>query len=99
MRDSGFAIRDPGSAISDKGLVWMRRESDAAEPADGPADVRALLSTLAVPRAVASVSYPRGCRIRRVRVPAAPDVESAEAAGAVIAAGRGAADRDRRPSA
>ena len=98
-RDSGFRIRDSGSAISDQGLVWLRREGGAPETADGPEDVRALLSTLAVPSAIASVSYPRGCRIRRVRVPASPDAESAEAAGAVLAS-RGAADhRDRRPTA
>jgi CheY-like chemotaxis protein len=102
-KDSG--VRTP-STIRYEGLaafgfatagIWMRRESDPPAPANGPEDVRALLSTLAVPRAVASVSYPRGCRIRRVRVPASPDAESAETAGAVVASRRGAADR--RPSA
>lgn len=107
-RDSGLTIRDPRSAIRDAGLAalglapagaWMRREAARPETQDGPEDVRALLSTLAVPPAIASVSYPRGCRIRRVRVPAAPDAEAAEAAGAVIASGRAAADhRDRRPA-
>ena len=98
-KDSGLRITDPRYAIRDEGLVWMRRENESPQSADGPEDVRALLSMLAVPRAVAAVSYPRGCRIRRVRVPAAPDGESAEAAGAVLAARRGPADRDRRPSA
>lgn len=107
-RDSGLKSRDPRSAIRDAGLAalglapagaWMRREAERPETQDGPEDVRALLSTLAVPPAIASVSYPRGCRIRRVRVPAAPDAEAAEAAGAVIASGRAAANhRDRRPA-
>ena len=103
-RGSGFRIRDP--RIRDAGLValglaparaWLRREADAPETAEDMEDVRALLATLAVPTAIASVSYPRGCRIRRVRVPAIPESESAEAA-AVLASGRTGADRDRRPS-
>jgi hypothetical protein len=42
-------------------------------------DVRALISDLAVPAAVASVTYPRGVRIRRVRVPVSPEHEAAQA--------------------
>jgi hypothetical protein len=33
-------------------------------------DLYALITGLAVPVDVAAVTYPRGCRIRRVRVPA-----------------------------
>jgi hypothetical protein len=40
-------------------------------------DVRALISSLAVPSTVAAVTYPRGCRIRRVRVPAQPEQPAA----------------------
>ncbi len=107
-KDSRPRVRDSRSAIKYEGLaafgfapqgLWMRRESDPPQPGDGPDDVRTLLSTLAVPRGVASVSYPRGCRIRRVRVPTIPDAESAEGAAAVVASRRGAADRDRRTSA
>ena len=107
-REPRFKIKDPRSAIRDAGLaalglapkgIWLRRDGDAPEEAKDIEDLRALLSTLAVPAAIASVSYPRGCRIRRVRVPAVLDPEAAEAAGAVIASGRaGAEHRDRRPS-
>jgi hypothetical protein len=45
-------------------------------------DVRALISSLAVPSAVASVTYPSGVRIRRVRVPILPDHEAARQASA-----------------
>jgi hypothetical protein len=108
-RDSKFRIKDPRAAIRDAGWAalglapqgaWLRREADASETAEDTQDVRALLSTLAVPIGIASVSYPRGCRIRRVRVPAIPEADSTEAAAAVIASGRGATEhRDRRTSA
>ena len=54
---------------------WARIEAPrGAKPATANADdVRALISSLAVPPAVASVTYPRGCRIRRLRVPVSPD--------------------------
>jgi hypothetical protein len=108
INDSGFRMKDLGSAIRDEGLValgfaplgpWVRGDRNAEQPADGPEDVRGLLSTLGVPSAIAAVAYPRGCRIRRVRVPAIPDPEAAEAAGVVIAS-RGAGNhRERHPSA
>lgn len=52
--------------------AWARRDAPAA-PAPDPADqgeLHALLDTFALPPHVAGVAYPRGCRIRRVRVPA-----------------------------
>ena len=107
-RDRGFKIADPGAAIRDAGLValglaprasWLRRESGASDAADRIEDVRALLSTLAVPSSIASVSYPRGCRIRRVRVPAVADPESGETAGPVLASHSAGDHRDRRPTA
>jgi CheY-like chemotaxis protein len=53
---------------------WARREEPvrkvaSAAPAD---DLRDLIDGLALPPQVAGVSYPSGCRIRRVRVPASP---------------------------
>lgn len=58
---------------------WAR--ADAPRTNKGAAvtseDVRALISSLAVPSTVASVTYPRGCRIRRVRVPAHPEQPAA----------------------
>ena len=43
-----------------------------------------LLTGLAVPSAVVAVGYGRGCRIRRVRVPAAREPQETEAVGALI---------------
>lgn len=81
---------------------WARSESrgrDIAEPND---EVRALLSGLAVPSAVAAVGYGRGCRIRRVRVPASREPKEAEAVGAVIVSKRLLAEqrdlREQRPA-
>lgn len=60
---------------------WAR--SDAPRAAKSAAvtsdDVRALISDLAVPAAVASVTYPSGVRIRRVRVPVSPEHDAAQA--------------------
>ena len=50
----------------------------ASKPAETPADeIRELMAGLSVPPQVAGVTYGRGCRIRRVRVPAstAPRVQ------------------------
>ena len=56
----------------------------------GGDELRGLLTGLAVPPAVVAVGYGRGCRIRRVRVPAArePHDAEAEAAGPVIVSKR-----------
>ena len=63
---------------------WAR--SDAPPAAQGATvtsdDVRTLISSLAVPPAVASVTYPRGVRLRRVRVPLSADHEGAAQASA-----------------
>jgi hypothetical protein len=45
-------------------------------------DVRTLISSLAVPSAVASVTYPSGVRLRRVRVPLSAEQEGAAQASA-----------------
>ena len=57
--------------------IWARREEskEPASPDVGPEvgndDLRDMIAGLALPPHVAGVSYARGCRIRRVRVPAA----------------------------
>jgi hypothetical protein len=81
---------------------WARRESSAAErrlPATGltvappatetPADeLRDLIAGLSLPPQVAGVSYARGCRIRRVRVPASTTIPRMQGAGPVIVSKR-----------
>lgn len=81
---------------------WAR--ADAARPAKSAPvtgdDVRTLISSLAVPAAVASVTYPSGCRIRRVRVPASPDHDGGDGIGPVILSRQKLADqRDKQASA
>lgn len=73
---------------------WARAEAGRKPKSEGVTadDVRALIASLAVPVAVASVTYPKGCRIRRVRVPPAPDGEGGESVGAVILSRRALAD-------
>jgi hypothetical protein len=70
-----------GSGRDRLGSVARWARTDAPRPARGAAvtgeDVRALISSLAVPQAIASVTYPSGCRIRRVRVPASPEQPAA----------------------
>jgi HPt (histidine-containing phosphotransfer) domain-containing protein len=87
-KDSGLGIRDQRLAMRDRKLgglaSWARAEGRGRESAYGSDDLRGLLTGLAVPAAVVSVGYGRGCRIRRVRVPAARESQEAEAVGAVI---------------
>jgi hypothetical protein len=63
---------------------WAR--SDAPRAAKNAAvtsdDIRVLIAELAVPAAVASVTYPTGVRLRRVRVPLAADHDGAVQASA-----------------
>lgn len=80
---------------------WARKEAKGkAKAAPVTADdVRALIASLSVPPAVASVTYGRGCRIRRVRVRPAGS-ERSDSVGAVILSRRLLAERrERRPSA
>jgi hypothetical protein len=81
---------------------WARKETPRdTKPAPVTADdVRALIASLSVPPAVASVTYARGCRIRRVRVPAAPENDMSDSVGTVIVSRRLLAEqREKRPSA
>jgi hypothetical protein len=97
LKDSGFRIRDERSRIRDQRLgalaSWARSESPARDAAYGDDDLRGLLTGLAVPSAVVAVGYGRGCRIRRVRVPAAREPKEAEAVGAVIISKRALAEQ------
>ena len=73
---------------------WARSEPKKPKAAAVTADdVRALIASLAVPAAVAHVTYPHGCRIRRVRVPAASDTDSSETTGPVILSRRALAEQ------
>jgi hypothetical protein len=88
IEDSGLGIRDQRAAIKDQRLGalagWARAESRRRDAAHEGDDLRALLRALAVPMGVVAVGYGRGCRIRRVRVPAAREPQESEAVGAVI---------------
>lgn len=88
IKDAGLRIRDQRSAMKEQRLgalaSWARSEDRARDAAQGSDDLRALLTSLAVPPAVVSVGYGRGCRIRRVRVLAARERRESEAVGAVI---------------
>ena len=73
--------------------MWARSEADAngssggsqpQEPKTATDELRSLIATLAVPSHVAGVSYGRGCRIRRVRVPGGKDKRRGEVPGPVI---------------
>ena len=74
--------------------IWARAEIEkhpkrSAAVIDAPErsvndELRDLMSRLAVPPNVAGVSYPRGCRIRRVRVPGGRERRQGETPGPVI---------------
>ena len=82
--------------------AWAR-SSEAPRAAKGAPvtsdDVRALISSLAVPAAVASVSYATGCRIRRVRVPVSPDADGGDGTAAALLSRRSPAEQRKQPSA
>jgi hypothetical protein len=102
MRESG--PRDPRPTSKRKRLgalaSWMRSERTPQAGSGSADDLRILLGSLAIPAAVAAVAYPRGVRIRRVRVPAAREPHITEPAGAVILSKRLLAEeRERRANA
>ena len=79
---------------------WARIETPRASksaPASSD-DVRTLISSLAVPLAVASVRYPRGCRIRRVRVPPSRDPDSSETGPVILSRRALAEQREKQAS-
>jgi hypothetical protein len=66
--------------------IWARRE-ESKKPASSEVsvdDLRDMIAGLALPPHVAGVSYGRGCRIRRVRVPAAAAAPRTRGARPVI---------------
>jgi hypothetical protein len=106
--DSAPATRDRRLVVKDKAPArlgalasWARSEERGREAAQGSDDMRGLLTGLAVPAAVVSVGYGRGCRIRRVRV-LAPREAREGAVGAVIISRRVLAEqrdlRDQPPA-
>jgi hypothetical protein len=100
IQDSRLGIRDQRSGIRDKRLgAWARAEHSGRDASRDADDLRALLNGLAVPAAVVAVGYGRGCRIRRVRVPAPREPHDTEAAGAVIVSKRVLAEQRDRPGA
>lgn len=69
------AVEQPIGAVRLVPLaVWARIEKPRAEepPPSGRDDLRELMKGLSIPLQVAGITYARGCRIRRVRVPALP---------------------------
>jgi hypothetical protein len=54
------------------------------QPAESGSELQDLLARLSIPPQVAIVSYPRGCRIRRVRVPPPRDVQVSDTRQPVI---------------
>ena len=82
--------------------MWARTEATAVtpprveppEPQTAAEELRHLIAHLGVPPHVAGVSYGRGCRIRRVRVPGGKERRRADAPGPVILSKR-ALDRQR----
>ena len=97
LGDSGFVIQDRGSASRDRGVAplasWARVEQSRNDNASANDDLRMLLAGLAVPSAVAGVRYARGCRIRRVRVPASQAADAGDTPGPVILSRRALAEQ------
>jgi hypothetical protein len=67
-----------------EGVASGKRSGDTEEPRTATDELRSLIATLAVPAHVAGVSYGRGCRIRRVRVPGGKERRVGETPGPVI---------------
>jgi hypothetical protein len=97
LRPSDGRASDRLGPLARWARVEPRKTKDAPVGAD---DVRALIASLSVPDSVAWVSYARGCRIRRVRVPPAAESDPADSLGAVILSRRALAEqREKRPTA
>ncbi len=89
--------------------IWARAEIekgskhvvaiDEAQPRSVNDELRDLMSRLSVPPNVVGVSYARGCRIRRVRVPAGGDGNPSDVPGPVILSKRALEERRGRTNA
>jgi hypothetical protein len=90
--DPGSLIPDPRSPIPDPPpvhtpaplSVWARREAPAAVAAPAQGELDTFFARLGVPEGVATVAYPEGVRIRRVRVRAAKESHHASLHGAML---------------
>jgi len=93
--DESPSIVDGAAGINRLGplATWARMEPRRTESPSSGDDLRMLLGGLAVPAAVAGVRYPRGVRIRRVRVPAARSNETGDSVGPVILSRKTLAER------
>ena len=93
--DESPSIVDGAAGINRLGplATWARMEPRRSESPSTADDLRMLLGGLAVPAAVAGVRYPRGVRIRRVRVPAARTNEAGDSVGPVILSRKTLAER------
>lgn len=70
---------------------WARTDHPAMAPESEPAppdDLRELMNAWKLPPHISGVTLPRGCRIRRVRVPAAAGVQKERGARPVIVSRR-----------
>ncbi len=59
--------------------IWAHAEAEEPEAGTRPDDLQALFTCLSLPPGIAAVSYPTGCRIRRIRVAPPAHAESAAA--------------------
>ena len=78
--------------------VWAKSEHSKPTKDEQTAavdDLRELMAGLAVPEHVAGVTYARGCRIRRVRVPASDQKASGRTAKQPLIVSRRALDEAR----
>ena len=93
--DESPSIVDGAAGINRLGplATWARKEPRRSESPSTSDDLRGLLGGLAVPASVAGVRYPRGVRIRRVRVPAAKTNETGDSVGPVILSRKTLAER------
>lgn len=82
QRTPTAAVRDSLGPLA----AWVRFDRVAAAPAVRTTsdELRALMERLSLPLPVASVTYARGCRIRRVRVQGGKSRKTSERTGPVI---------------
>lgn len=100
---SAFTLRGQDPAGRDRNVgplaSWARAEKRGGDGLSASDDLRMLLAGLAVPPAIAGVRYPRGVRIRRVRVPASQAADAGDTAGPVILSRRALAEQREQTGA
>jgi hypothetical protein len=94
---SAFMVHGQDSPARDRNVgplaSWARAEARGGDGPTASDDLRMLLAGLAVPPAIAGVRYPRGVRIRRVRVPASQAADAGDTPGPVILSRRALAEQ------